>query len=153
MSALRRWYQVLKKYIGRLKPSQPAGRVVWALEDLDGEAEPADRSGGCHAPLEVSRRSAVDKMNYHPKSRPVGNGYAALDAQKAVSRITNQDIDSTGFDSLETYADGLSISQETIVKWINAGILSPRETELAEKIIRIMRERDRRSGLSSVRRS
>ncbi len=144
MITFRRWYDVLKKYIGRFKPPQSAGRMVWALED--GETAPADRCVGCHAPLEEAGVSAVDKFSHHPKNRSVDNGYPALDAQKAVSRITNQDIDSTGFDSLESYADGLSIPQETIVKWVNAGILSPRETEEAEKILRIMRDRDRRSG-------
>jgi hypothetical protein len=45
---------------------------------------------------------------------------------------------------LEDYAGNLSISEETIAKWVNAGILSPRETEEAEKLMRILREKVRR---------
>lgn len=42
---------------------------------------------------------------------------------------------------LETYARGLSIPPETIEKWISAGLLFPDEIRMAEKIIKILREK------------
>lgn len=42
---------------------------------------------------------------------------------------------------LDAYAKGLSISPEVIEKWISAGLLFPDEIRMAEKIIRILREK------------
>ena len=42
---------------------------------------------------------------------------------------------------LDAYARGLSIPPETIEKWISAGLLFPDEIRMAEKIIKILREK------------
>lgn len=42
---------------------------------------------------------------------------------------------------IEAYANGLTIPPETIEKWISAGLLFPDEIRMAEKIIKILREK------------
>lgn len=42
---------------------------------------------------------------------------------------------------LDAYARGLSIPPEVIEKWISAGLLFPDEIRMAEKIIKILREK------------
>lgn len=42
---------------------------------------------------------------------------------------------------IDAYARGLSIPPETIEKWISAGLLFPDEIKMAEKIIKILREK------------
>ena len=42
---------------------------------------------------------------------------------------------------LEAYARGLTIAPEAIEKWISAGLLFPDEIRMAEKIIKILREK------------
>ncbi|MDJ0781396.1 MAG: hypothetical protein QNJ22_05460 [Desulfosarcinaceae bacterium] len=42
---------------------------------------------------------------------------------------------------LHSYVRGLSISPEVIEKWISAGLLFPDEIRMAEKIIKILREK------------
>lgn len=42
---------------------------------------------------------------------------------------------------IDAYARGLSIPPETIEKWISAGLLFPDEIRMAEKIIKILREK------------
>lgn len=42
---------------------------------------------------------------------------------------------------LDAYARGLSIPPEVIEKWISAGLLFPDEIRMAERIIKILREK------------
>jgi hypothetical protein len=42
---------------------------------------------------------------------------------------------------IDAYARGLSIPPETIEKWISAGLLFPDEIRMAERIIKILREK------------
>jgi hypothetical protein len=42
---------------------------------------------------------------------------------------------------LEAYARGLTIPPEAIEKWISAGLLFPDEIRMAERIIKILREK------------
>jgi hypothetical protein len=56
------------------------------------------------------------------------------------------DIDLASLDDLEARAEDLNLPAETIESWVGAGILSPRETEIAERLIRIMRARDLKRG-------
>jgi hypothetical protein len=42
---------------------------------------------------------------------------------------------------LDAYARGLSIPPEAIEKWISAGLLFPDEIRMAERIIKILREK------------
>lgn len=54
------------------------------------------------------------------------------------------DIDFGRLDDLEAFAEELTVPKETIERWIAAGILTPVEIRVAERLIKIMREKDRR---------
>ena len=61
------------------------------------------------------------------------------------------DIDLVGLDDLEASAEELTLQAETIKSCVGAGILSPRDTEIAEKLIRIMRAREMKRGHHKTR--
>jgi len=52
------------------------------------------------------------------------------------------EIDFYRLDNLEDFAKESTVARETIERWISAGILSPGETKIAERLIKIMRERE-----------
>jgi len=56
------------------------------------------------------------------------------------------DIDFGRLDDLEAFADEMTVPKETIERWVAAGILSPVEIRVAERLIKIMREKDRKGG-------
>jgi hypothetical protein len=53
------------------------------------------------------------------------------------------DIDLSPQRDLEDYAQELTISKEAIEQWISAGLLMPGELEVAEKIVKIMRKKEK----------
>jgi hypothetical protein len=69
--------------------------------------------------------------------------YSAKDEDTSGAAIKSQaDIDFNRLDNLEDFAKESTIARETIERWVSAGILSPGETKIAEKLIKIMRERE-----------
>jgi hypothetical protein len=58
-----------------------------------------------------------------------------------VAAMTVEEMAFTRQGDIDTYARGLSIPPETIEKWISAGLLFPDEIRMAEKIIKILREK------------
>lgn len=64
------------------------------------------------------------------------------DVPTAVRGYEN-DIDLSHQRDLEDYAQELTISKEAIEQWISAGLLMPGELEVAEKIVKIMREQEK----------
>jgi hypothetical protein len=56
------------------------------------------------------------------------------------------DVDLSPQKDLENYAQGLSVSKKTLEQLISSGLLMPGEIEIAEKIVRFMRKRDRGPG-------
>ena len=59
-----------------------------------------------------------------------------------ISLRAHQDIDFTRQDNLEEYFREMTVTKESLQSWISAGILSPHEVRIAEKWIKIMREKD-----------
>ena len=55
------------------------------------------------------------------------------------------DVDLSPQKDLENYARGLSVSKKSLEQLISSGMLMPDELEVAEKIIRFMRNRDKGS--------
>jgi hypothetical protein len=149
MIIIKRWYKVFKQYVGRFRYGQ-ASRIVRTLtvDSAGGKLRPGDRGVAYRSPSEASGPSSIDIHDQdHPsENRPLLDEYPISTVNSVVRHTTNQDIDSSGFDTLEAYAEGLSISEETISKWVSAGILSPGETEVAEKVIRIMRKNVRQGS-------
>jgi hypothetical protein len=50
------------------------------------------------------------------------------------------EIDFHGLENLEAYLEGTRVTPETLEKWVAAGILSPQETQVAEKLLKLMRK-------------
>ena len=144
MIIFRRWYKVLKQVVGRFRSGQ-AARMVRALmvDSSAGKLRPDDQGVAYRSQSEDSRPLLRDirDQDHRPVNRPVIDDFPVSAVNRVVKNRTNQDIDATGFDNLEDYVEGLNIPEETISKWVSAGILSPRETEVAEKVIRIMRKK------------
>ena len=139
-----RIFNVLKRYFKRLMP----GKAETLVKTLADEGR-----------VEKQAAPAVDRLSQTAKTRPATtgggiqtdwqmDGYPALfrnpvSSQK--SKIVPEkslDIDLVSLDDLEACAEELTLPAETIESWVGAGILSPRETEIAERLIRIMRARD-----------
>ncbi len=55
------------------------------------------------------------------------------------------EVDLSPQKDLENYANGLSVSKKSIEQLISSGLLMPDELEVAEKIVRFMRQKDQRS--------
>lgn len=55
------------------------------------------------------------------------------------------DVDLSPQKDLENYARGLSVSKKSLEQLISSGMLMPDELEVAEKIVRFMRNRDKGS--------
>ena len=71
--------------------------------------------------------------------------------EKEILPKNNLDIDLVSLDDLEACAEELTLPAESIESWIGAGILSPRETEIAERLIRIMRSRHQKKEHDKTR--
>jgi hypothetical protein len=143
-----RIFNVLKRYFKRLMPTK-AETLVRTLADEER--------------VEKRAAPAVDRLSQTVKSRPAtsgggiqmewqADGYPATFRNPVSSRKSeivpenSLDIDLVSLDDLETCAEELTLPAETIESWVGAGILSPRETEIAERLIRIMRARDMKRG-------
>ncbi len=134
-----RLFNVLKNYIRRFRPGQTQ-RLVRTMAD----------------------ETRVDKAIL-PAALPehVGSGPAAAGASPANGSVDGYpsgyrhpvprrpappplpengfDIDLMGIGDLETCAENLTVPAETIERWVGAGILSPRETDIAERLLRLVR--------------
>ena len=142
MNILRRCYKFWQNFICRFRTDKNT-RVVRTYIDERPGLKTTDLIVNHHSLPEVTGESAneINRMDQHQENHSDHNGIPNSPIREKFNLRTNQDIDSTGFDNLEDYAERISMSEETIVKWVNAGILSPRETEEAEKIIKILRQR------------
>jgi hypothetical protein len=148
-----RIFNVLKRYFKRLMPAK-AETLVRTLADegrVEKQAAPAvDRLNQT-----VKTRSATTGGGIQPDWQT--DGYPAVFRNPVSSRKSkivpenSLDIDLVGLDDLEACAEELTLPAETIESWVGAGILSPRETEIAEKLIRIMRAREMKRGHHKTR--
>lgn len=69
--------------------------------------------------------------------------YSEKDEKTSGDAVQSQaDIDFYRLDNLEDFAKESTVARETIERWVSAGILSPGETKIAEKLIKIMREQE-----------
>jgi hypothetical protein len=94
--------------------------------------DPAAESFQNHGLDDPSRPEAIRTFHYSEKDENTSG--AAVKSQA--------DIDFYRLDNLEDFAKESTVARETIERWISAGILSPGETIIAEKLIKIMRERE-----------
>jgi len=144
---------VLKRYFKRLMPGK-ADTLVRTLADEER--------------VEKQTTPAVERLNQTVKTRSATtgggiqtewqtDGYPAVFRNPVSSRKSeivpenSFDIDLVSLDDLEACAEELPLPVETLENWVGAGILSPRETEIAERLIRIMRARDQKRGHHTTR--
>ena len=82
---------------------------------------------------------------------PQPDSYPDIQGQRALNG-SEVEIDFGRQGDLESYARGLTVSAGVIEQWLSAGILCPRETRVAEKLLKILREREqtRRSRAAST---
>jgi hypothetical protein len=135
---------------------------------MPAKAETLVRTLADEGRVEKQAAPAVDRLNQTVKTRSATtgggiqpdwqtDGYPAVFRNPVSSRKSkivpenSLDIDLVGLDDLEACAEELTLPAETIESWVGAGILSPRETEIAEKLIRIMRAREMKRGHHKTR--
>jgi hypothetical protein len=94
--------------------------------------DPEAESYHNHGPDDPSPPEAIRAFHYSEKNENTSG--AAV--------ISQADIDFYRLDNLEDFAKESTVARETIERWISAGILSPGETKIAERLIKIMRERE-----------
>ena len=136
----------LKKVIGRLRGHEAVRKTI----RISAEAVTARSETGhtaIHADLPPQRSEFIDNRRQFDHSYTVGSleyPYGHSDGRgDNVSLKTIEDLDISRIDDLEEYAQEITVSQETLASWISAGILSPYEIQIAEKLIKIMREKER----------
>ena len=144
---------VLKRYFKRLMPGK-SETFVRTLAD-EGRVEKQAAPAGDRLNQAVKTRSATTGSRIQTDWQT--DGYPAVLRSPVSSRKgksvpgNSLDIDLISLDDLDACAEELTLPAETIESWVGAGILSPRETEIAERLIRIMRARDLKRGLHKIR--
>jgi len=86
----------------------------------------------------------IEGFPYVRALRPDAGEVEARGVNDSAGGYTDAGIEETAFthqSDLDAYARGLSIPPEVIEKWISAGLLFPDEIRMAEKIIKILREK------------
>jgi hypothetical protein len=137
---------VLKRYFKRLMP----GKTETLVRTLADEGR-----------VEKQADPAFDRLSQAVKTRPATTGGGIqedwqTDGFPAAFRnpVSSQkkeilpknilDIDLVSLDDLDACAKELTLPAESVESWVGAGILSPRETEIAERLIRFIRARDQK---------
>lgn len=142
MTYTARLLNTLKHYIKRFRPGK-AQNLVRALAE-DGRAEKT--LAPVVAPERVGIRPAATgdiRADWPAGGYPSGYRHPVTRHPLPPSLPDNGfDIDLAGIGDLETCAENLTVPAETIEGWVGAGILSPRETDIAEKLLRLVRAND-----------
>jgi hypothetical protein len=135
---------------------------------MSGKTETLVRTLADEGRVEKQAAPAVDRLSQTAKTRPATtgggiqtdwqtDGYPAVfrnpvSPQKSkIAPKNSLDIDLVSLDDLEACSEELNLPAVTIESWVGAGILSPRETEIAERLIRIIRARDMKRGHHKTR--
>ena len=87
----------------------------------------------------LKKRPAQPPVEYIEESTQGGD----TEAQSPDNNLRDlaHEIDLSPQQDLEDYARGLSVTKESIERWISSGLLMPEEMKVAEKLIKIMRKR------------
>lgn len=144
-----RFLGVLKRLFKRLNSGKPATVVRTLAEEGRGEIQVAQPVSPL-TPSVKARTVVTDdslQTDCPPQGYPTVLRYPASFRKSAIALKNSPDIDLASLDDLEACAEALTLPAETIESWVGAGILSPRETEIAEKLIRIMRAKDPKKSL------
>jgi hypothetical protein len=89
----------------------------------------------------LTRQGSKKPVEY-VREDPTREGSMEFDSQSPFEpRQVETEIDLSQQADLEGYAQGLSVSKESIERWISSGLLMPDEMKVAEKIVKIMNKR------------
>jgi hypothetical protein len=148
-----RIFNVLKRYFRRLVPAK-AETLVKTLADearVEKQAAPADDRLSQTVKTRPATTGGGIQTDWQRDGYPALFRYPVISQKSKVVPKNSLDIDLVSLDDLEACAEELTLPTETIESWVGAGILSPRETEIAERLIRIMRARDLKRGHHKTR--
>lgn len=100
--------------------------------------------------LPDAREAAQVVVSRDPAEAPAKTVYAdtadSADQRSDWELKTQTEIDFGRLDDLEAFAEEMTVPKETIQRWIAAGILTPVEIRVAERLVKIMRDKDRKDG-------
>ena len=85
----------------------------------------------------LKRQASAKPMEYVRADRCPVNAMAHPPVPENLEQ-PEAEIDLTHQADLEGYARGLSVSKESIERWISSGLLMPQEMQVAEKLVKIM---------------
>jgi len=141
MAHYRHLWNLIRNVIGRLRFGKTAKKLIWVADELSPEKQGYEHPADSNALATHPDREPVDPSTPpHTETPPYGHA-DGIGVDFALK--THQDIDFTRQDNLEEYLQEITVSKETIQSWISAGILSPHDVRIAEKLIKIMRQSDR----------
>jgi len=144
---------VFKRYFKRLMPGK-AETLVRTLADegrVEKQAAPAGDRLSQTAKTPLATTGGGIQTDWQTDGYPAVFRNPVSSQKSEIVPQNNLDIDLVSLDDLEACAEELTLPAETIESWVGAGILSPRETEIAERLIRIMRARDMKRGHRKTR--
>ena len=137
----------LVKRIGQSIKTGKAAKVVKTIVEEGVADNPAVPQAG-HA----QELSAVISINMKTEQQPIES--TAIQSPEVTATPFLEDcayhhpaareIDFSRQVNLEEYADELSVPRKTLEGWLAAGVLCPSETKVAEKLIKIIREKENR---------
>ena len=127
----------IKNTLSKLRLRKAAKSLIWVNDELQVDSDhPASEDKVTASAVQVVRdvdeRTRTEAFPYNYV------GEIGVD----ISLRAHQDIDFTRQDNLEEYFREMTVTKESLQSWISAGILSPHEVRIAEKWIKIMREKD-----------
>ena len=97
-------------------------------------------------PVRCRHRERVRAQVALPPEAPVlkhiGGGFAEAPEPQRPELNLDREIDFSGGGDLEAYTEDLHVPQESIERWISAGLLYPDEIRTAERMIKIIRKKD-----------
>ena len=82
------------------------------------------------------------KMEY-VRDEPSSANDEMLEARSASNKVLEMEgeIDVSRQSDLEGYARDINMSKESIERWISSGLLMPEELKVAEKLVKLMRDK------------
>ncbi len=87
-----------------------------------------------------TRRRAPKPMEYIEEAPDNGTADLRQDQTATYLREMEDEIDLSSHQNLEAYARDLSVTKESIERWVSSGLLMPEEMKVAEKLLKIMRK-------------
>ncbi len=89
---------------------------------------------------QVQEKISLDMAEPLPEHPEIPMPESAADPEAAVL-VQDREIDFSRVQDLEAYTENLNVPQESIERWISAGLLYPDEIRTAERMLKIIRKK------------